>query len=337
MNEEIRIQLPAGYTERPAEFTDAESVTALLNTCSIENIGKPEWDVFMFVNDWSSPHFDMKNDSHIVLSPDGKLAAYIDIWDYSPHVRLKSIAAVHPQHRNKGIGSSLIQWAEWRANQIIAQAPPGSQVSRIQKISSNDKASINLLESNGYQPVRNICWMVIDLDQPPPEPDWPAGITIRTFDPLTDIPIIVATERESFQDHWGYVEGNFEDVLKEWEHFIKDNPKLDPSLWFLAVEKDEVVGICLCFEESTGDPDMGWLDTLAVRKPWRRRGIALALLRHSFSEMYRRGKKQASLDADTQNLTGAINLYTQAGMYMGHQKIVYEKILRSGHDLVKRS
>ena len=59
---------------------------------------------------------------------------------------------------------------------------------------------------------------------------------------------------------------------------------------------------------------MGWVGTLGVRRPWRKRGIGLALLRHSFNEFYRRGKRKVGLGVDAQNLTGALRLYESAGM-----------------------
>ena len=42
---------------------------------------------------------------------------------------------------------------------------------------------------------------------------------------------------------------------------------------------------CLNYWHFSGDPAFGWVGTLGVRRPWRRRGLGLALLRHSFARL----------------------------------------------------
>jgi mycothiol synthase len=74
-----------------------------------------------------------------------------------------------------------------------------------------------------------------------------------------------------------------------------------------------------------------------VRRPWRRAGLGLALLRHSFGEFYRRGTYKVVLGVDSQNLTGATRLYERAGMYIELQYDAYEKELRAGIDLSTQS
>jgi ribosomal protein S18 acetylase RimI-like enzyme len=66
---------------------------------------------------------------------------------------------------------------------------------------------------------------------------------------------------------------------------------------------------------------------LAVRRPWRRRGLGLALLRHSFVEMERRGMTRASLGVDAENLTGAVALYERAGMRVARRNDCWQKEL----------
>jgi ribosomal protein S18 acetylase RimI-like enzyme len=78
---------------------------------------------------------------------------------------------------------------------------------------------------------------------------------------------------------------------------------------------------------------VGTVETLGVRRAWRRRGIASALLQHSFAEMFRRGKTKVTLGVDTESLTGALQLYKKAGMKVAHQYDRYEKELRPGRDV----
>jgi ribosomal protein S18 acetylase RimI-like enzyme len=105
---------------------------------------------------------------------------------------------------------------------------------------------------------------------------------------------------------------------------------MDPSLLFLAMDGDEIAGFNLCRPHAFDDPEIGWVGSLGVLRPWRKRGIGLALLRHSFNEFYRRGKRKVGLGVDANNLTGALRLYENAGMRVYRAFDKYEKEMRPG-------
>ena len=88
----------------------------------------------------------------------------------------------------------------------------------------------------------------------------------------------------------------------------------DPSLWLLAFDGDELAGCSLGYLERGTDTDLGWIGTLGVRAPWRRRGLGEALLRRSFAALHARGKRRIGLGVDAGNVTGALRLYERAGM-----------------------
>jgi len=110
----------------------------------------------------------------------------------------------------------------------------------------------------------------------------------------------------------------------------------DPELFFLAMDEEEIAGAALCSPRFGGDPETGIVETLGVRRPWRRRGIALALLHQSFGEFYRRGHKHVGLGVDTQNLSGATRLYEKAGMHVAQEFTFYERELRPGEELARQ-
>jgi ribosomal protein S18 acetylase RimI-like enzyme len=72
---------------------------------------------------------------------------------------------------------------------------------------------------------------------------------------------------------------------------------------------------------------MGWVDVLGTRRPYRRRGLAEALLRHVFRELYVRGARQVGLGVDAENPTGATRLYERVGMRVASASDVYAKTL----------
>lgn len=113
----------------------------------------------------------------------------------------------------------------------------------------------------------------------PPVPVWPEGISIRNIRHPEDTEAAYRADDEAFEDHWGYVETPFEEGFKRWKHYVFEIRKPDPSLWFLAMDGDEIAGMVSCRMEADDDPDKGWVSVLGVRRPWRRRGLGLALLR----------------------------------------------------------
>jgi mycothiol synthase len=124
-----------------------------------------------------------------------------------------------------------------------------------------------------------------------------------------------------------------DDVEAAWVHWIDHDPEHDPSLWFLALDGKEIAGVSLCRSRIAEDPAVAYVNALGVRRPWRRHGIALALLYQSFGELYRRGRWAVALDVDAQSLTGATRLYEKAGMHVQRQAVTYEKELRPGAEL----
>ena len=329
--------LPDNFTARPATLDDVEAAVELVNACSIEQIGRPEWEVHQFRNDWLSPNFNVETDLRVVFTPDGRLVGYAGVWDLEPYVQSFGWGNVHPEYKSQGIGTYLAQWVEERAQQSISKAPEGTRVALLQERLSTDRAAQVLLRQQSYRVVRHGFRMLIKMDTPPPRPVLPTGITIHPFVREEQMRAMILAVREIFKDHWGYVEHPFEEDYQEWVHWIENDPDHDPSLWFLALDGDEIVGMSLCRPKMAEDPGMSYIDTLGVRRPWRRRGVALALLHHSFGELYRRGKRKVSLDVDTQSLTGATRLYEKAGMHVQRQAVTYEKELRPGRDLSTQS
>jgi len=329
--------LPEGFTSRPATMDDVEAAVALANACSIEQIGKPEWSVDRFRTDWQAPNLHPETDLWVVFTPEAELVGYAGVWDVGPHVQVFGWGNVHPECRGQGIGTYLARWVERRARQSIPKAPVGARVVLQQQASSTDQAAQQLLFAQGYQLVRHSLHMVIEMDGPPPAPAVPEGLIIRPLIRGREERDTILALREEFSDHWGVVERPLEEEYEEWMHEFENDPDCDPSLWFVAVDGDRIAGTAFCFAKMTEDPEMGSLFAMGVRRPWRRRGLALALLHHCFGELYRRGRRGVSLDVDAQSLTGATRLYERAGMHIQRQHHQYEKELRPGRDLSTQS
>ena len=337
--EELIAPLPEGFTSRGATLNDLGAAYDLYNRWSNSAIHENEFaNVEDIRREWVSPGFDPAEDIRLVLAPDDGMVGYVEVWTTSkPPVHPWIWGRIDPQYHELGIGTHLLMWAEERAKRALDEVPEDLRFAPRVGTFRQDDAAKKLFEDHGYRRIRSSYHMRIDMDMPPPAPIWPEGITLRAYNPETDLEAVYRADNESFRDHFGHVEVPFEEGLERFKHFMTGYEGFDPSLWFLAMDGDEIAGICLCRNQAYDNPDVGYVNVLGVRRPWRKRGIGLAFLRHAFGELYRRGIRKAGLGVDAENLTGALRLYENAGMYVHRAFDIFEKEIRPGKEISVQS
>ncbi|HEY1016905.1 MAG TPA: GNAT family N-acetyltransferase, partial [Herpetosiphonaceae bacterium] len=308
------------FTARPATMDDLAALTDLTNRCSIERTGEPSTQESDMRMELESPGFDLATDSLLIHDADGALLGSMLVWNTSkPHVNTFLEGQVRPDQRGQGIGSALLRWGEERARDFIDKAPAHALVTLSHGVLSTDAGAAALLRQQGFELTRHFWRMVAPLDGPPPAPQLPAGLAIRSYDPATELPAVLRATGDSFKDHWGYVEEPFEEKLAKWEQFLRNDENYDPALFFVATDGPDIAGVALCWKQTVEDPAMGWVGTLGVLPAWRRSGLGLALLRHAFGEFHARGQQRVGLAVDAASLTGATRLYEKAGMRVDRQ------------------
>ena len=330
--------LQEDFLMRPARPADMEVIVDLLNECAIAQTGAPEFSTNGLQTFWQSPGFDIASGTRVIVSPQGEIVAYADLEDTAAIPVTPFLwGRVHPDYEGQGLGTALMVWGEERARQAIARVPGDARVALRTFTLSTHEPSRRLLQKQGMTLIRHNWRMVIELDEAPPQPLWPAGITISSRQERPDLLPIFRASNEAFRDHWGHVDQPEETSFERFRHWADNDEEYDPATWFLAMDGDEIAAVCLCRPLWYDDPDMAWVNTLGVRRPWRRQGLALALLYHTFAEFYRRGQKRVGLGVDASSLTGATRLYEKAGMHVARQYDTYEKDLRPGRDLSTQS
>jgi mycothiol synthase len=328
------VALPAGFTMRPVEMSDLAGAVAMFNANALASIGRETFNEDDIRAEWKREDFHLATATQAVFSPTGQLVGYMEVWDvHAVPVNPWVWGRVHPQFEGLGIGTALLTWAEERVKQVFARVPADARVTMRAGHVSTYQPARDLLLGYGLTPVRSFWTMAIDLVEPPATAVFPPHITICTMADRNDVRAIYRATNEAFQDHWGYVSQPEEAGMASWQQWLNTDALFDPSLWFLALDGDEIAAVSLCRRDGYEEPEMGWVNTLGVRRPWRRQGLALALLQHSFQELYRRGKRAVGLGVDAESLTGAHRLYEKAGMHVHRQFINYEKVLRPGRDL----
>lgn len=296
---------------RTATPTDAPVIAALCNSVTRELYGTGDANA-QEVRTW----FDFPDLGAFAVEADGRMLGYADVRVEGRRVPID--VRVAPAARGDGVADILIhaceEWARPRARRGAAFR--GFTAER-------DREVIGALERAGYRLIRHSLHMHIDLPEDVSPPVWPDGITVRQFDPERDEREVYECVMDTFADHW-----DFERVpIDRWRQFNMRGGDFHPELWWLAEDDGQLAGVSLNAWHFSGDPRFGWIGTLGVRRPWRRRGLGLALLQHSFADFKHRGATQVGLGVDAENLTGAVRLYERAGMRVARRNDQYEKAL----------
>lgn len=242
-------------------------------------------------------------------------AAEIDNHDYRS---ISVYGQVHPNYRGRGIGRYIVAWAERWMQERMDLAPAETTVSVQHLVSSRNEAARELLTSAGYSQVRRTLTMGIDLANEPTAANWPDGVRCVPFVPDRDERDVYEAVEETFEDVWGRTRNSFQRFLAN-----RPNRRAEADLWVIARAGEEIAGLSM--GKLLGET--GWIDNVGVRRPWRRRGIGLALLRESFRAYHRRGVRDVRLKVDATSLTSATRLYERAGMSVIGEDILMQKTL----------
>ncbi len=332
--EAVAVGVEQRYLVRGAQMQDIEAVAEMLNLGGIKVKGHPDIDVDEMRIEWTNPTWNRESSTRVVFNASGDPIGYVEVWDNTEMpTNIWTWGRVHPEYEGEGIGGYLMKWAEQRARQAIHRVPKEIRVALKAGADGENKEAQRLFEGYGMTQIRRFWKMRIELDKPVPEPQFPDGMVIRTYDEVDDLRKLYRAVNDGFKDHWGYVERPEEEQMVQWRHFLDSDPHYDPTLFFLAMDGDEIGGISLCRPVDEGDPTVGHCDQLAIRPPWRRKRVALNLLYHTFREFQRRGHKAVTLGVDATSLTGAEVLYQKAGMHREREGVSYELILRPGKDI----
>jgi mycothiol synthase len=269
-------------------------------------------------------HFDVKRDL-LLAQIDGRL-----VGATMRTGRLRAGTVHHnlegwvlPDVRRRGIGRALLRWSEARSRESAAEWRGPEPHAFNSWVDEQQPGAIALLDTEGYHRVRYGFMMVRPLSEPIPDAPLPSGFEVR--------PVVEADHRriwdadtEAFKDHW-------EAAVRTEEDFVAmfSVPGIDTSLWQVAWAGDEVAGSVMNYvfpeENERLGVRRGWLEHISVRRPYRKRGLAGALIADSLRALRDHGLDEAALGVDAENPTGALRLYESFGFRRHQTGIAYRK------------
>jgi len=269
---------------------------------------------------------------YFIASEGGRVVGYVSLYLATGEAPSGSViqcrGAVHPQSRRRGLGRRLLEVAQRRSLEMLAQTEEGP-VSLQCMAGDGELGRISLFEGFGLKPVRYFVNLSRPIDNGLPPLEAAQGIRLRTFQGTGDLEAVWRVESVAFRDDWSHTEAKLED----YAHWVT----LDyfrPELWFLAEEEatGEMVGLGLnminpSWIAQTGRQE-GYVDTLAVLREHRKRGLGTALLVRSLHALRQAGMDSAHMHADSENPTGAMRLYERVGFRVRQTHIAYRSRLR---------
>jgi mycothiol synthase len=232
---------------------------------------------------------------------------------------------VHPDWQGRGIGRHLLAWQEDRARAHPAAAAADRPVVLGTFSSDENVRKVRLFTRAGYAVARYFFEMrraPLDEVDVPPMPD---GLEIRPLAPdRAGMRRAWDADVEAFQDHWG----GFDASDAAFEAWMVD-PYHDPRLWVVAWDGDEIAGAVtnaiVAEENEAFGRKRGWLETVFVRRAWRRRGLGAALVARALVRLRDEGMEEAMLGVDSDNPLGALALYERAGFVVHRRSAAYRK------------
>lgn len=268
---------------------------------------------------WSETESDLRDvivsendpvaDSTIIgVDADGVPRAY-GITSNNPESNVGyAFGGVDPQWQRKGIGSKVL---DWQLATLRGRNNPSLDTARTY-LHGENQATATLLQKNGFQIVRYFSFMLRELKEIP-APRATPGIIITDFTAELDDAVRLA-HNEAFKDHWGSEPRTPQQWQRRLEH---ENFRRDLSSVALDADTGEVAGYQIASvdplrSEKEGRKEAS-TDLLGVRRAWRGRGIAPAMLSDAMARFQAAGMEAATLEVDNANPSGAHVLYEGLG------------------------
>jgi mycothiol synthase len=296
----------SSFRLRPASDGDADAVVEVVAALDVALLGSTDYSTSELQDEWRG----IAAEDRFLVEDGSTVVGYGTIEQSAQHGQADGY--VHPAHFGRGVGAFLVRELEQRlADRGVARVQNAALVV--------DPRAHDLLRREGYEEIRRFWHMRIELEDEPPPPPWPEGLTVSRFD-VRDARAFHAAYEAAFADHWQHEPETFE----SWRDSHIGRDDFSPELWSVVRAGDDIVAGTILRPERLG---VAWIARLFTRREWRRRGVGEALLHDAFGTLWRSGKRSIGLGVDAQSDTGAQRLYERVGMHVHWGAVVFEKEL----------
>ncbi len=208
--------------------------------------------------------------------------------------RVQLLGGVHPAHRYKGIGTSLLRWQVAAALRWRDEFHPDLDLWLGCYVDGSQPALPDILEQLGFATERYFYDLHRELRHLPTARAV-EGVRVVAFDDVSREDIRLLHNR-----CFGDPIGSRVVDRQAWDRLL-DDETFRPAWSWVATVDDVPVGYALSRvdEASAAEALYGWTDRVGVAPEHRGRGIALALLTHTLAAMAADGCRGAGIGVDT--------------------------------------
>ena len=310
-----------GATWRPMSQSDAAALESIVEAARVADGGEEILTRDDVIRQLTDPRAPAATNTLGLVLPDGSLAGWAIVHGRSC-ARLARRAflegTTHPAVRGRGIGTQLLRWAIARSEETLAAQPADLPRFLEAYLDVTSTGAVALHIEHGFAAVRHYMDMRRDLAGSLPAEPAVAGVRIVPYE-ATHAEAVRRAHNEAFADHW-----NSEPVPPEdWERDFVGDPHFRADLSLVAFAGEDVAGYSInyCSEADWAASDVrdAWIGVMGVRRAWRGRGLATALLVRGMTAFRAAGMDAASLGVDTENPTGAVDLYERVGFVVNRR------------------
>lgn len=277
----------------------------------------------------SRKHFDPQTQSWFA-EKDGKTIGVAECYWFDLPLEKRRVMRVGVNWRKEYFGTALpdmlFDLSESKCRQMVAGMDTDLELVFSSWTMKKAEARHAVFKAHGYQDVRYFFNMTRDSAKVLEEYPLPEGIVIRSAQ-KSEYRKVFAAIGEAFQDHWGY-SAQSEEQFQAWQQ----DRHFQPALWKIAWEGEEVVGTVLNYVDEVENEEFnrkrGYTETICIRRPWRGKGIAKAIIAESIRMFTAMGMEECALGVDAENPNGALKLYQHLGFeeVEGQTSIVLGKL-----------
>jgi len=253
--------------------------------------------------------------------PVGIVNAFVDKMREEKKGFIRMLGVV-PEYRRRGIGRALAEKA------IESLKERGMQTVEAGAVMEKPEA-IRLWESMGFKRVRVFSTMKRDLENIPAGVGENREVLLRKFQKgsLEDLKLLNWLFNETFKEHYDFRP----DTVEETRYFLEQEPIFKEKELFIANLENSSVGyIGLGIDPKYNEEKntkAGWILTIGVLKPHRRKGIGTRLMIEGMKLLKEKDMNEAMLGVDDQNPTKAITLYEKVGFKAARKDLAYQRNL----------
>jgi mycothiol synthase len=299
-----RTKYRSGVAEiRGATPDDLDEVHELLDARSRRTLGISEVTLEDVRDRWARPGFTIGEDNWVARD-NGRIVGY---------AALDSSHEVEHAANDPDVGDALLA-------QAVARARARGLATITLTTVDEDEPMGALVVRNDFAPHLEILRMWKNLNGDLPEPRWPSGIAVRSYEPAD-----ARSVHALLDDGYGGWDNDFVELTHDdWVSRMTGDDEFDPGFWLLAERDGELVGCALNWKPLQR---RGWVKDLVVRADERGAGLAKALLYEGFRRSAAAGASQVGLKVVAANPTGAVELYERVGFVTDRRYQIWVKRL----------